>query len=202
MLHTMKQAAAGLLIAVAMLAGATASADDAVAEVPFYQRWWNSAVTETSDLATTGDWNLLLPTKTYHLPVAYTADQRDRYNESPMPAIGFGRGKYTEDGDWHGLYGMTFRDSNDKPSWMAGYQYSWLRSMSRLDGGFYGMGVTAFIMGRQDYGNYVPFPAVLPTFTLGFKNASLEAAFVPGGKGNGNVFFIWFKLNEKERPRS
>ncbi len=198
MLQPVSRALAGLLCALAV--STTVRAEEPAAGAPFYQRWWNTAVDETTDLATTGDWNIFLPTKTYHLPMAYTAEQRNRYNESPMPAFGFGRGKYTENGNWRGLYAMGFRDSNDKPSWMAGYQYAWLWDMPRLEGAYYGLGVTAFIMGREDYGHYTPFPAALPTFTLGFKKVALETAFVPGGKGNGNVFFIWFKLNQAERP--
>ncbi|GAA5178850.1 lipid IV(A) palmitoyltransferase PagP [Niveibacterium umoris] len=202
MLQKMKQAIGGLLLVAAALAGAPAAAEGGSDEAPFYERWWHTAVAETTDITRNGDWNVYLPAKIYHLPIAYTAEQRDRYNETPMPGFGIGRGKYIEDGNWHGLYAMEFRDSNDKPSWLAGYARSWLWDMPRLNGGFYGLGFTAFIMGRQDYGNYAPFPAILPSFTLGFKQVELEAVFVPGGKGNGNVFFIWFKLNEKERPHS
>ena len=198
MLQNLKQAAAGLLILLTLTP--TAHADERSDEAPFYTRWWDSAVSNTTDLVTTGDWNVYLPTKTYHLPMAYTAEQRNRYNESPMPAFGFGRSKYLEGGNWHGLYAMGFKDSNEKPSWMLGYARSWLWDMPRFQGAFYGLGFTAFVMARADYGNYTPFPAALPTFTLGFKNVTLESAFVPGGQGNGNVFFIWFKLNEKERP--
>lgn len=175
-------------------------AGDDAAEAPFYSRWWHSAVSTTTELATNGDWNAYFPTKIYHLPIAYTAEQRNRYNESPMPAFGFGRSHYLADGDWEGLYAMGFKDSNEKPSWMLGYARSWLWDMPRLNGAYYGLGFTAFLMAREDYASYLPFPAALPTFTLGFKNVALETAFVPGGKGNGNVFFIWFKLNEKERP--
>lgn len=195
------RALAGLMAAAAFAAPVSAADPAPDSTAPWYSRWADTAVTETSDIIRNGGWDFYFPTKIYHLPIAYTAEQRNRYNESPMPAFGMGRGKFLENGNWHGLYAMGFRDSNDKPSWMAGYQYRWLWDAPSI-GAHYGVGVSVFLMSREDYFNYVPFPAALPTFTLGWRNVSLETAFVPGAKGNGNVFFIWFKLEEKERPRS
>src|SRR6516225_7496688 len=204
MMHRIVRAAAGLLGAMlcsVSLAQEAPAADTTKPDEPWYMRGWNTAVTETTNIVKNGGWDFYLPVKTYHLPVAYTAEQRDKYNNSPAPAFGIGRGLYLDNGNWEGIYAMGFRDSNDYPSWMAGYAYRWLWSAPSING-YYGIGITAFIMSRRDYGSYTPFPAALPMFTFGFRNVAFETSYVPGGKGNGNVFFIWMKLEEKERPGS
>ncbi len=204
MIRNIARAASGLL---GVLSCALAAAQEAppVAttepDAPWYMRGWNTAVTETTDIVKNGGWDFYLPVRTYHLPIAYTAEQREKYNDSPLPGFGIGRGLFLEDGNWEGLYAMGFRDSNDKPSWMAGYAYRWLWSAPSING-YYGVGVSAFLMSREDYFGYFPFPAAIPMFTVGFRNVSFETGYVPGGKGNGNVFFIWMKLEEKERPGS
>lgn len=188
------------VLALALLGGAAraeATADDQA----WYERWWNTAKTETTSIVRDGGWDLYFPAVEYHMPWAYDSEQREKYNQSPMPALGIGRGQYLDNGNWQGLYVMGFRDSNDFASWMAGYSYRWLWD---LPGGAYGgLGATAFIMARENYGDYTPFPAVLPMASIGYKHVSAELAYVPGfKKGTGNVLFLWFKLEEKGRPGS
>jgi len=57
-----------------------------------------------------------------------------------------------------------------------------------------GAGLTGFLMSRQDYWNGIPFPGVLPVASISYKRASIQAAYVPGGQGNGNVIFMWGKF--------
>ncbi|MCL2657487.1 MAG: phospholipid:lipid A palmitoyltransferase [Betaproteobacteria bacterium] len=168
-------------------------------DAPWYASAWNTAVARTTDIVTNGGWDFYQPVRTYHMPFAYTAEQRDRYNDVPLPGFGIGRGKFLDNGNWEGIYAMGFRDSNSKPSWMAGYAYRWLWDAPSINA-HYGVGATAFLMSREDYFDYFPFPAILPMVTLGFRNVSFEATYVPGKRGNGNVLFMWLKLEEKERP--
>ena len=39
--------------------------------------------------------------------------------------------------------------------------------------------------------HYIPFPGVLPLVSAGYKDAMLYATYIPGGKGNGNVLFMF-----------
>lgn len=137
-----------------------------------------------------GDNEFYLPFQTYHLRSAYDRGKIDHYKENPL-GFGFGRSKY-EDGVWHGLYVMGFQDSHFKPSYMAGYVHQWLWQPSkdwRVGGG-----LTAFLMTRADIGHYTPFPGILPTASIGYKNVSIETTFVPGPHGAGNIFFFWGRI--------
>ena len=195
---TKLQALSGLLFVAIQSVGAVA--DDRADSPSWYRQWWDAATQDMGQLVSDGGLDLYLPLRTYHLPVAYSAEQRERYNDIPAPAFGLGLGHFLENGNWHGLYAMGFRDSNSKASWMAGYSYRWLWSAPRIDG-YYGVGSTVFLMSREDYFGYKPFPGILPLITVGFRNLAIETAYVPGGKGNGNILFLWLKLEEKERPR-
>jgi palmitoyl transferase len=108
--------------------------------------------------------------------------------------LGLGRGRYTEDGDWHGFYAMGFQDSHSKPEYQVGYGY---KTFWPVGGDFKaGIGYTVFIGARANYHNYAPFPAILPIISLEYAKAiSLDAAYVPGGNGNGNVLFFWTKAH-------
>ena len=93
---------------------------------------------------------------------------------------------------------MAFQDSHFKPEWIAGYGWKtyWpLGSEVRL-----GLGYTAGLTTRADYGNYAPVPFILPIGSLEYGRFALESAYVPGGKGNGNVFFIWAKWRTEGKP--
>jgi palmitoyl transferase len=56
-----------------------------------------------------------------------------------------------------------------------------------------GAGLTGFLMSREDYFGGVPFPGLLPVASISYKQLSLQATYVPGGQGNGNVLFAWGK---------
>lgn len=169
------------LLSLLIAAAAPAAAEEAS---PWYRRLWDG----TTELWRGGASELYLPFHTHHLRFAYTRDKIDEYQENTF-GIGYGSGRYRDNGDWHGLYAMGFQDSHFKPSYMAGYGYmTYWRPAEDLR---LGVGFTAFLMARSDYAGYIPFPAALPIASLGYKNLSLETAYVPGGKGNGNVLFVW-----------
>jgi len=152
---------------------------------------WNTATEHVSTTWDKGDIELYLPIYTWHLPFAYTPDQRSSYTEIPG-GFGLGKGRYNDSGNWEGIYAMGFRDSHGDPSFMLGY--GWIPTWNVSDTDVkVGVGLTAFFMSRQDYFGGFPFPAVLPIASASYRNLSLQAAYVPGGKGNGNVLFIWGK---------
>lgn len=138
-----------------------------------------------------GQTELYIPLRTYHMRGAYTHEQLAGYNEAPY-GLGIGRGRYDEKGDWHGLYVMGFQDSHFKPEYMLGYGY---KTYWPVGGAIKaGLGYTAFITTRSDIGHYTPIPGILPIASLEYNKLSLDATYVPGGKGNGNILFIWSKV--------
>ncbi len=138
-----------------------------------------------------GDWELYVPLYTYHMRYAYTAEKISSYNENPW-GLGLGRGRIDEKGNWHGLYAMFFHDSHNKPEYQLGYAFKTFWPIAEnLKAG---LGYTAFLGARSDINNYIPFLGVLPVASLEYGKVSLDATYVPGGQGNGNVMFIWSKI--------
>jgi hypothetical protein len=170
---------AGLFAVIA----APASAED---QPGWFDRAWNE-VAQTYRL---GDTEIYLPFHTWHAPWAYTNDQIKHYQNWP-PGFGIGRGLFDDKGNWHGVYAMGFQDSHFKPEWIAGY--GWKTYWQIGSEGRVGLGYTAGFTTRTDYGHYTPVPLILPIASAEFRSVSLETAYVPGGKGNGNVFFMWAK---------
>ncbi|MFZ2854508.1 MAG: lipid IV(A) palmitoyltransferase PagP [Rhodocyclaceae bacterium] len=168
---------------------ASASAEPAMPsdDISFFDR-------ATQRLATT--WNegrseLYLPLHTYHFRHAYSREKIDSFNENSF-GLGIGRGAYASNGDWHGLYVMGFRDSHDEPQYLAGYGY---KTYWQIDGELKaGLGYTAFLTARSDIARYTPIPGILPIASLEYRKVSLDTAYVPGGRGVGNILFFWGKL--------
>jgi hypothetical protein len=168
-----------------LLAVAVASQTSAEEQPGWFDQAWN----EVAQTYRGGTTELYLPFHTLHAPWAYTKDKIDQYQNWP-PGFGNGRGLFDDKGNWHGVYVMGFQDSHFKPEWIAGYGWKtfWqVGSEARL-----GLGYTAGVTTRADYG-YVPIPLLLPIASVEYRSLSLETAYVPGGKGNGNVFFMWAK---------
>lgn len=127
----------------------------------------------------------------WHPPFAWDKDRRDEYNEKAWGA-GYGRSRTDTGGNWHGLYLMMFKDSQYKWEPVAGYAYE--KIWHPLDNNDFrlGLGLTAGITMRDNW-NYLPVPYVLPLGSVGYKNLSLQATFVPGLRNKGNVFFGWLR---------
>lgn len=169
-----------------VLASSTGAPKAATADKSWSQRFWDPV----ADAYNFGDWEFYLPLHTHHLRSKYSAEKIAGYQENPL-GFGVGRGLYNEKGNWEGVYAMAFEDSHFKPMFIAGY--GWKAVWHPAEDVRFGLGYTAGLMSREDIFGYVPFPAVLPMASLAYKNFSVEGTFVPGGKGNGNIFFIWAK---------
>jgi LPS-assembly protein len=150
------------------------------------QRLWDPVASAYSD----GSLELYLPLRTHHMRSAYSAEQIAGYQESP-PGLGIGRGLYNEKGNYQSLYALGFQDSHFKPQWQIGY--TWKAIWRPLDDFRLGLGYTAFLMTRADIAKYIPFPGVVPVASVAYKNLNLEATYIPGGAGAGNVVFVWAK---------
>jgi lipid IVA palmitoyltransferase len=174
-----------LLAAIATIAAAVpAHADDAE------KGWFASAKDNIATTYETGTDELLIPTYTWHLPFAYTRAKIKEYQNFPL-GIGYGRGRLDDKGNSHSVFLMGFQDSHFKPEWMLGYVWKtyWMLGSETKGGLGFVTGLTA----RTDYSHYLPVPFILPAASIEYGRLSLEAAYVPGGKGNGNVVFFTTK---------
>lgn len=174
-----------LLAAIATIAAAVpAHAEDAD------KGWYQTAKDNVSNTWEQGSHELLIPTYTWHLPFAYTQEKIDQYQNYPY-GLGYGRGRIDDKGNYHGVFAMGFQDSHFKPEWMLGYVWKtyWMLGSETKAGLGFVTGLTA----RSDYSRYLPIPFILPAASIEYGRLSLEAAYVPGGEGNGNVVFFTTK---------
>lgn len=134
-----------------------------------------------------------VPLYTYHLRFAYTQEKIKHYQERP-PGFGYGHSYIDENGDERSAFGMIFSDSHFYPEYLAGY--SWLTYHALGEHLAVGAGVTAGLTARTDIFHYIPFPYVMPSLALtgGAHSAwTLNATYVPGGIGFGNIIFFSLK---------
>lgn len=151
----------------------------------------DTACQTVSDTWTQGGHDLYVPFYSYHLRFAYSQDKIDSFRENTW-GIGYGRTRYDESGNIDNLYGMTFQDSHSKPEYIAGYAHQWVAGQPK--GLHAGLGYTVFLTARSDIHHYLPIPGILPIASINYDKISVNTAYVPGGKGNGNVLFFWSKF--------
>lgn len=152
--------------------------------------WAKSACNRVDQIWTEGGTDLYITGYSWHNRATYSREKIDSFNELAWGG-GLGKSIYDEDGDWQGLYAMAFLDSHSKIQPMAGYGFM---KMARVGADTrFGLGYTLFMTSRADIFNRIPFPGVLPLVSAGYKDATLFATYIPGGKGNGNVMFVFGK---------
>lgn len=169
------------------LTGTAGAAEDPASPA----RWYDRTVQQIERTWQDGRPELYLPLHSHHLRSAYSRDQTQRFNEDPF-GLGFGKGLYDRNGDWHGLFAMVFQESHSKPEYAVGYSY---RTFWPVSGEFkVGLGLSAILTARQDFDHYMPFPLLLPIFSLEYRKFSLDTNYVPGGRGAGNVLFVYGRI--------
>jgi palmitoyl transferase len=135
---------------------------------------------------------LLFSGYSYHHRGTYTSERLAELNERAW-GLGYGKSIDDEKGDWNAVYGLVFRESHFKYQKMVGY--GWQTYWNMTDKLKAGAGFTAFLGSRPDIYNNLPFPAVLPMFSLRYDRAQLLMVPIPkvspGTTGNGNVLFVF-----------
>jgi len=155
------------------------------------RNWLDTAWSHVTDTWETGDTELYVPVWAYHMRFGYDANKIDEYNEFPA-GIGLGKGRYNDSGNWESIYAMGFLDSHSKPTFMAGYAWAPMWNLGNEIKA--GVGVTGFLMSRSNQFNGIPFPGILPIASIGYKQLSLQASYIPSTQRNdGNVLFVWGK---------
>ena len=156
---------------------------------------WGRAKNKFSETWNSDSYDLYIPFYAWHNRLAYDNEHIKKYNEEAW-GLGFGKYRYDEDGDWHGLYAIAFKDSNFYLETMFGYAYqkNWFVNCNRDFR--VGLGFTVGLTQRHEY-NYIPVPLPLPMAGIEYGRLALQAAYVPGIKNDGNVLFTWlrFRLN-------
>ena len=182
-LSTYKPLLATLALCTCMTAAANNSGND--------RSILGTAWQHVKDTWNEGNTELYVPFLAYHLRFAYDDDFLEKSNEFPA-GIGLGRGRFNANGNWESIYAMGFLDSRSNPTYMAGYAWAPTWNIGNSDVKV-GVGVTGFLMSRQNYFNGIPFPGILPIASIGYKQLTVQATYVPGSRNYGNVIFMWGK---------
>lgn len=117
--------------------------------------------------------------------------------------------EFTSESRWKKkLMANGFRDSNDEMSYMAGGGlHRTLYSTDRLNGLYVDAGINAFLMTRKDVNDNRPFPAALPSVTVGNRFVGINLTYLPKkaveelydakmvDKSTSGIVFLQFKMN-------
>ncbi len=138
------------------------------------------------------NYDLYIPSITWHARFAYDQEKIKAYNERPWGA-GLGISRWDEKENWHGLYLMAFKDSFNK--WEPVGGYGWEKKWRPLsDQNFhFGLGYTLGVTARENW-NYIPIPVILPLASIGYDKAIFQMTYIPGTYNNGNVYFAWARI--------
>lgn len=155
------------------------------------QSTWDYIKEQVSTTWASDQYELYVPLHTWHNRLLYDRKKTKKYNENPWGA-GFGNYRYDDEGNWHALYAMAFKDSHNEWEPIAGYGYQWMWVPDDLDGWRMGAGFTAAVTARDDY-SYVPIPIILPIASIEYNRLSIQTTYIPGTYNNGNVLFTWMR---------
>ena len=147
------------------------------------------------DVASTyreGEMHMMIPLWVWHNRLTYDREHIKKYNEEPW-GFGLGLSRYAGN-DWHGLYAVAFKDSNSYVETMFGYAKLYNKNLDCAGNWTAGYGYTLGLTQRHEY-SYIPVPLPLPMASVGYKRVSLNAAYVPGVKNDGNVLFTWMRVD-------
>jgi len=138
-----------------------------------------------------GNLNLIATVYAWHNRLMYDEKKIRRYNEKAWGG-GLGKSIFDEDGDSHMLFVTVFNDSWKKPQYYGGYAFMKNWYFGSNNDFRFGAGISLGITGRHEY-DYIPLPLPLPVIGIGYKQLSIDAAYIPGTYNNGNVLFTWVR---------
>ena len=123
--------------------------------------------------AAAGELSTVINGKSYHLNAS------EDWNEA-----NYGLGleyEFATESRWKKrLMANGFRDSNNEMSYMAGGGiHRNLYSGDKLSGLYVDAGINAFLMTRQDVNDNRPFPAALPSVTVGNRYVGINLTYLP-----------------------
>jgi palmitoyl transferase len=157
------------------------------AELSFLDR----ACSRLVDTWKRGRHEILLSGFAWHLPFTWTAERRAELNQAAWGG-GYARTVEEPGGNTHTVFGLAFLDSHKNVEFQIGY--AWSAFWGPRDGVQPGLGYAAMIVQRPDIWNGVPFPAVLPVFSLRYDKVTVVSTYIPtigGGVNHGSVLYVF-----------
>jgi len=148
--------------------------------------WFKPTCTHITQIFIDGQPEIYATGYAWHNRAKYDDHLIKKYNENSWGG-GIGKGYENANGDWEGLYLITFLDSHSDVEPMAGYQFLKILHLGELK---IGGGFTVFFTAREGYFDGYPFPGALPWAAITYKQFSIVASYVPGGHNYGNVLFL------------
>lgn len=183
---------AGCVLAAVLVLGLVAPAQ--AASCSDLWDWLDKGCRRLVDTYDQGGNELLVSGYAWHLPWTWTAEKRAEENENAW-GLGWGRTVEKENGDTDSVYFLVFSDSHRKPEYNLGY--AWSTYWGERSGLQPGLGFTLMLIARSDIANGIPFPAVLPLFSLRYQKFTLVSTFIPtlnGGVNNGSVLYVFGRI--------
>jgi len=150
--------------------------------------WFSGTWDGTKRIWRDGNWDLYLSGYTWHLPYAYTAEQRAQENALTW-GLGIGKTLTDERNNQRSLYALIIEDSHYKPEYQIGY--AWMARWQVYNDLRVGAGYTLGLMSRSDIWGYVPFPFVAPLVSVGTDRFSLFGTFIPG---NASIAYFFGRV--------
>lgn len=149
--------------------------------------WWSGAWDGTKRIWREGTHDMYISGWTWHLPYEYSyQDRHDGSLNQNTWGLGFGKTLTDERDNQRSLYAMAIQDSHFKPQYQAGY--AWMARWRMFDDVRFGAGYTLLILSREDYNDYMPFPAAAPLVSVGNNTASVFATYIPGSAAIVYIF--------------
>ena len=154
--------------------------------------WTDFVIEDIKDIRCMHKYDVYLPFHAWHNRLAYDKEHLDKYNEDTW-GFGLGLSHYNAEHTWSGIYAMAFKDSNSYVETYFGYARQWNWTAGKHNEWRAGIGYTLGLTQRHEYG-YVPVPLPLPLIGVGYRNFNLQAAYVPGINNDGNVLFMFGRI--------
>lgn len=130
-------------------------------------------LTLLAPIAMAGELSAVLNGRSFHIGAA------EEWNENNL---GLGvEYQFASESRWKTiLLANGFRDSNESMSYMAGAGlHRTLFNTPRLGQFYVDVGISAFLMTREDVNENRPFPGVLPSLTIGNRYAGINVTYLP-----------------------
>lgn len=162
----------------------------------WFKRNFDAAVNTTENIYDNGRLSVILSGYAYHGRSTYTAERISELNEKTW-GLGLSKELRDEKDNEESLQILILSDSHKKPQITAGYSYQWMKP---LWGNWEaGIGFTAGLISRVEIYNGIPFPGILPQFSIGTRDIKLIGNYLPtiNGNGNGDVLFLALRVNLK-----
>ncbi|MCL2566790.1 MAG: lipid IV(A) palmitoyltransferase PagP [Alphaproteobacteria bacterium] len=153
---------------------------------------WSNGIDNFKQTWNSSQYDIYIPVKTYHSRFSYDERLITEFNEQPW-GFGFGKSRWDEKGNWHGLYVMVFKDSY--ANWQPIIGYGWEATWNPFKNDIRtGIGFTAGATARKNW-DWKPSPNLLPIASINYKAVSLQATYIPLIWHNiGNIWFAWIRI--------